>query len=390
MIIFRYLLREILYVMLAVLVIFVLIFLSTQLALYLQKMANGELAVNVLLRLTATFIPLLTGLLLPMAFFLAIMLAYGRLYAESEMTVLHACGYGRMRLLKDTVLLSLGVVLLVSWLVMEVTPNVLRYQKALLAETAANNLLQTLVPGQFKTAPDGKRIFYIENVSRDRKNLEGIFTVTQAPDSTLLSSQQDSNTQPSGNQQKHDVDWDIVYAKRAYQQDEPERGGTYVVARDGYRYVGQAGQHRFQISHYGTYAVRVPAASINTANISSIESQSMQQLWQNYQLPAAASEFQWRISAALQTFILCLLAVSLSRVRPRQGRYEPLFPAIVIYTVYGTLLYSARDWVSNGIIPSSLGLWWIHALLLLLALYLAFDKPGWTRLMNALFHRNVK
>ena len=65
----------------------------------------------------------------------------------------------------------------------------------------------------------------------------------------------------------------------------------------------------------------------------------------------------------ITTFVLAMLAVPFSTVRPRKGRYVMLLPAIIIYILYIELLYMARHWLEQGQIPAALGLWWVHVLM---------------------------
>ena len=58
-------------------------------------------------------------------------------------------------------------------------------------------------------------------------------------------------------------------------------------------------------------------------------------------------EAQWRISPILTTLVVCLIAVPLSMVNPRQGRFARLAPAILIYLAYYLLLLSVRNFIKT-------------------------------------------
>src|SRR5688572_30488004 len=90
MIIFRYLSREISLTFLAVTLVLLLIFLSNQFVHYLGTAAVGKLSSKILWEMMLIEIPRLLGLLMPLCFFLAILLAYGRLYVDGEMGALLA------------------------------------------------------------------------------------------------------------------------------------------------------------------------------------------------------------------------------------------------------------------------------------------------------------
>jgi len=89
------------------------------------------------------------------------------------------------------------------------------------------------------------------------------------------------------------------------------------------------------------------------------------------------AELQWRLSFPISVFILVLLAVPLSRVNPRQGRFAQLFPAILIYIIYANMIFVSRNWLENGEIPWWVGMWWIHGIALLLALWLFAKQAGY-------------
>ncbi len=75
-----------------------------------------------------------------------------------------------------------------------------------------------------------------------------------------------------------------------------------------------------------------------------------------------------------------LLAVPLSRLRPREGRYARLLQAILIYFVYSTFLSAGKVWLARGKIPDYLGLWWVHGAVIVLAYLFIYGPAIITRL----------
>ena len=100
--------------MLAVSGILLLVFMSGRFIKYLAEAAAGELAGDVLFQIMAYRFPGFLELILPLGFFIGILLAYGRMYLESEMTVLFACGVSDKQLLMKTLLGSIPVMLVVG------------------------------------------------------------------------------------------------------------------------------------------------------------------------------------------------------------------------------------------------------------------------------------
>jgi len=87
------------------------------------------------------------------------------------------------------------------------------------------------------------------------------------------------------------------------------------------------------------------------------------------------AEFQWRLSTPLSALLLALLAIPLSRSKPRQGRYARMLAALVIYAVYFNLMDVGRTWVEMG---TRQNIWWVPGLLalLVLVLYLPWGKTA--------------
>lgn len=92
MILFRYLTREVLLTMSAVAGILLLVIMGSRFIRYFSDAAEGDFPVNILGSLMVYHLPGFMELILPLAFFLGILLAYGQLYMNSEITVMVACG----------------------------------------------------------------------------------------------------------------------------------------------------------------------------------------------------------------------------------------------------------------------------------------------------------
>ena len=121
---------------------------------------------------------------------------------------------------------------------------------------------------------------------------------------------------------------------------------------------------------YDTYAVLLPKPSVALAS-SDRESMRTSELMASTQ-QKMRTELHWRLSIPVLTFIVTLLAVPLSRVNPRQGRFLKLLPAIFLYMAYLGLLIATRDALDKGRIAPALGMWPVHGLFLLIGLGLMY------------------
>jgi len=330
----------------------------------MDYIATGKYAANMLFQLIALEIPVLVNLLLPLGLFLGILLAYGRLYAESEMTILFACGISQRQLMRMTLRFSLIVVALIAILSIWMGPVVAKQRDAVMDEAASATLFQTILPGRFQTSMNGRRAFYIEKISRNRRHMKGIFIAEQ------------SYRKPA-NPKTGAQEWAILSAKSGREMTEHTTKARYVVATNGYRYRGTAGQKDFEIVKYDQNGMLLGKPKVTGKNegVEIIPTHKLlETAWKN---PEHMAELQWRISIPLMAFILVFLAVPLSQVKPRKGRFAQLIPAILIFMIYANMLFVSRDWLENSTIPAWIGLWWIHLAMFLLGLWLYTRFTGW-------------
>lgn len=364
MIIQRYLTKEVVSTLTAVITVLMLAFLCQQLVRYLNYVAIGKIATGVLLELVSFEIPYLLALLLPLALYLGILLAYGRMYADQEMAILNMSGFSQSRLLRLTAVIAFFFAVIVLILMFWVNPYIsLKRQAVMKSDEATLHMIETLMPGRFQVSPDGRHVMYVESLSIDRKRAQNVFIAQQKP-------QTDSNA----NQQ---TEWMLISAEQGYQtrlKDVPE---PFFTTFDGYRYEGTPGQNDYKIIKYQTYAIRIPQAEARIIHPED-EAMTMTALWDDYQNPKRAAELQWRVSVAISALLLALFAVPLSTVRPRRSRYFILLPAILIYIIYFNLLVVARHWVEQGGL-TLVGMWWVHAVMLLLTVSLFIIRSRqWT------------
>jgi lipopolysaccharide export system permease protein len=351
MIIFRYLTKEIGAVLLANTLILLLIFLGNQFAHYMQIAISGHLTAHLITILLILRTPQLLGSALPLALFLSIILAYGRMYAESEMTVLFASSVNLSQIVKITLVTAIGVGTLIAILILWVSPHINKYVNDLLHKGALSPL-ELVAPGRFQSTRDGRWVLYTQKVSSGHKKLRQVFVADQSRKNSA----------------------DVLMAKTAHQKFDNKTGDLFLVFDDGSRYVGMPGKKNFEIVHFAQYGTRV-AGNDNMAKIQE-DSMGIKMLWHNYKDKKAAAELQWRLSIPIMAMVLALLAVPLSRVKTRQNRYIQIVPSILLFIVYGNFLYLGRDWIRTGKVSIYLGMWWIHILMLLLALILIMRQSG--------------
>lgn len=354
-IVFRYLTRQVIVSMLAVTGVLLLVFMSGRFIKYLADAAQGKLAGDVLFMIMAYRFPGFLELILPLGLFIGILLAYGRMYLESEMTVLFACGVSDRQVLMQTMVSSLVVMLVVGAMSLWVSPWGMQKVEDIINEQRQATEFEMLSPGRFQSLSSGTRVTYTEALSDDKQQLIGVFIAEFAEDGSGLS---------------------LTTAESGSQFVDEDTGSRFLVLEDGQRFQGTPGRLDYTVTTFDAYGLKILGPE-------SVSKKNDEEALPTLELmrsddPELRALFHWRLSLPLIVPIVTLLAVRLSRVNPRQGRFFHLLPAMMIYIVYLGLLIVARDALAKGDVPEWLGLAWVHVLFLGIGLWLQYG-PDWLR-----------
>ncbi len=343
MILFRYLTREVLLTMSAVAGILLLVIMGSRFIRYFSDAAEGDIPVTILGSLMVFHLPGFMELILPLSFFLGILLAYGQLYMNSEITVMVACGMSPTRLLRVTLLPASVVAVLVGLCSLWLTPAGALQTEAVLEEQRSRLDVSVLAPGRFQDFGGG-RTAYISSFSSDGTEMQEVLVYEQAV---------------PGRDVTHDY---VTRAGSGYQETRMDTGSRFLVLNDGERYGVTPGQQAAERLTFERYTLRL-GLSRTRQELDSLEYATTAALWNDAD-PRAKAQFQWRVGLPLMVFILALLAQPLSRVNPRQGRFAKLLPAVFLYVAYLSLLLAAVDAIGSGALPVVIGVWPVHILFL--------------------------
>ena len=326
----------------------------------LGQIVRGDYAQGVVFQLIGWETLRRIDLLLPLGFYLGVLLTFSRWYRDSEMTVLAACGIGLGQLLKPVMLLAVIVGALVAAAAFVLTPYTSRAIAQVKAEGAQRPELTGITPGAFTESTAGGRILYAEEVDNDG-TMSRIFL---------------SNA--SGGRSR------VILARSGQSYIDSTTGRRQVVLKDGWAYDGTPAEADYRVAHFDRYSVWLDQKRI-VPPPETIEGLPTRTLLAMPGIDAAA-EWQWRLAKPLAVFILALFALVLARTDARRGRLANLFGAILVYFIYSNMLGLSQTLFKKGQVPSDLGMWWVHAVMLAIALYLFFQRarnrpllpPMWT------------
>lgn len=350
----RYLEKEIFYHMISITSIMVFIFICNRMIRFLQFLAEGKYGADFLIHMVLLQIPILFGLFLSLGLFLGILLSFGRLYVDSEMIVLLSCGISRKQLLSIVLKISTIVFFVIAMLVFFLNPYIEQRQDKLLKIIQTKTIFQTILPGQFQSSSEDQEVFYIKKMDPDRTTLGDLFIAERIKND-------DNHLTPN---------WAVLSAKSGYQKFDPETLDHFMVAVNGKRYEGIPGEQNFEITHFHEYGLRLPSPSFGKYDVKAKSLPTLDLIKSVRLSKADMAELQWRISMPITAVVLTLLAIPLSRVRPRHGRFGKLWIAIIIYIIYANLLLLTRNWISESIIPAWIGMWWVHIIFFISSFWL--------------------
>ncbi len=345
MIIARYLSKQILVLASALTLVLLTVAVLVRLLNYLGDASEGSIDPAVLLILMSYRLPEFIQLILPLALLLSILLAYGRMYAENEMTVLIASGLSKVRLLTYTLLTASVVALLLAFLSLSLTPWGLMNSTNLLEQQQDLNEFDVMVPGIFQDISNGARTTYAENVAGDE--IEEVFM--------------------------HETEKDRLTIAESAVLTETEVDGRLVIFKEGSLSEGMSSTLGYSLTNFGELAIKIPQREINIDLVLEEKAVKTSDLFSSNRL-ADIAELQWRVSLIILIPVLCLLAVPLSKVNPRQGRFAKLVPAVLLYLCYFGLLLASRDWLADDVLPPIIGLWWVHLVFIVFGVLIFLEK----------------
>ncbi|XCW75533.1 LPS export ABC transporter permease LptF [Kosakonia cowanii] len=354
--------RETLKSQLAILFILLLIFFCQKLVRILGAAADGEIPTNLVLSLLGLGVPEMAQLILPLSLFLGLLMTLGKLYTESEITVMHACGLSRAVLVKAALVLALFTGAVAAVNVMWAGPWSSRHQDQVLADAKANPGMAALAQGQFQQATDGNSVLFIEGV--DGKNFNNVFLAQLRPK---------GNARPS-----------VVLADSG-QLSQHKDGSQVVTLNSGTRFEGTAMLRDFRITDFQNYQAVIGHQAV-ALDPTDTEQMNMRTLF-NTDNPRASAELHWRLTLIFAVVMMALMVVPLSVVNPRQGRVLSMLPAMLLYLIFFLLQTTLRSNGAKGKLDPMIWMWAVNLLYLALAVVLNLWDTVPMRRVRARFTR---
>lgn len=349
MIIYRYLSRQLFWATLAVSFVLSFIIVFSRFLKYLSDAAVGKFDGTAVFLITGYRLPELLEMILPLGLFLGILLAYGRMYLENEMVVLQACGVSQNRLVRLSMIPALCLAAVIGFFAFYLGPWGAQKAFEVMVEQERRSGLEVLSPRRFHSSNEGRTVTYAEEINSDKAEMKGLFIVNYDRD-------------------KRDDAYRKVVLIRAQKGEYhiDDNGNRFLVMKDGERFEIDPGDADFSRLRYEEYSLKLKEKLVTRRSLDDDDRFTLDLLQDGSD--GARVELQWRLSLVLLVPVITLMAVPLSRVNPRQGRYLKMLPAILLYLSYLASLMAAKGAVEKGNIPGSVGILWVHIPFMLIAL----------------------
>lgn len=320
----------------------------TQLIRFLTEAVSGKLAVDGVLALLGFSALNYLPVLLSISLFISILLTLSRCYKDSEMVVWFSAGIGLTRWIRPVLWYAIPVVMVVALMSLVLSPWALRKSNEYRQKLDSRDEVSTITPGAFHESPQMDRVYFVETADVKTGVIGRVFVRSM-----------------------QNGELGTMVASRGMQETMPN-GDRFLVLLNGTRYEGTPGQRDYRIVDFKRYALRIDTVAAKQG-LPDVRTLPTPELWRH---PTTwnLSELEWRLGLPIGAAVLSLMAIALSYVNPRAGRSFNLVLALVLYMIYNNMISVTNAWVGQGKMSPGMGLWGLHALMMLIAALLFYKR----------------
>lgn len=301
----------------------IFIFASYSAQRYLTEAANGTLALDVVLDIVFYKVLIALEMLLPVGLYVSVGVTLGQMYTDSEITAISAAGAVRDACTKPF-LSGDTAKYFVTLLSMYGRPWAYAQIYQLEQQSQSELDVRQLRAKKFNTNDNGRMILS-QTVDQDNNRLTDALIYTSTANRTrIFRARSVDVVDPSP--EKPTV---MLHNGTAYLLDHQGRDDNEQIYRNLQLHLNPLDQ---------SPNVKRKAKSVTELARSAF--------------PADHAELQWRQSRGLTALLMALLAISLSRVKPRQGRFSTLLPLTLLFIAIFMAATSAVRWWLTARYPS--------------------------------------
>ena len=337
-----------------VLLIFFLLVVGSRVVGYFEQAAEGNIDPGIILSVIALRFPDFITLLIPLSFFLGLLITIGRLNSEGEIHGYFSAGLSKFNLIKFLLPQAFIYFFITLVLSLYIAPYTKNLSKDLLVIDSFEEQIDAIQSDEIVSLDDGG-FLYVQTA--DEGLIKGVKLFQVDEDNSFIVISDELLT--------------------------TEKDKTIELnLKNGSFYGGLFSQSSKIISNFNNFNFEIDK------NMSQSNDLSLTKLF-DYSSASDQATFQWNISIPITILILLLYGIYISSSKPREGKFSFMLPGMLIYVSYLSLLILGREFISDN--PGSIfNLWFIHGLFILfLFLYAYREKIIFVSFANLVIQENI-
>ena len=337
-----------------VLLVFFLLVVGSRVVGYFEQAAEGNIDPRIILSVIALRFPDFITLLIPLSFFLGLLITIGRLNSEGEIHGYFSAGLSKFNLIKFLLPQAFIYFFITLVLSLYIAPYTKNLSKDLLVIDSFEEQIDAIQSDEIVSLDDGG-FLYVQTA--DKGLIKGVKLFQVDEDNSFIVISDELLT--------------------------TEKDKTIELnLKNGSFYGGLFSESSKIISNFNNFNFEIDK------NMSQSNDLSLTKLF-DYSSASDQATFQWNISIPITILILLLYGIYISSSKPREGKFSFMLPGMLIYVSYLSLLILSREFISDN--PSSIfNLWFIHGLFVLfLFLYVYREKIILVSFANLAIQENI-
>ena len=337
-----------------VLLIFFLLVVGSRLVGYFEQAAEGNIDPGIILSVITLRFPDFITLLIPLSFFLGLLITIGRLNSEGEIHGYFSAGLSKFNLIKFLLPQAFIYFFITLVLSLYIAPYTKNLSKDLLVIDSFEEQIDAIQSDEIVSLDDGG-FLYVQTA--DEGLIKGVKLFQVDEDNSFIVISDELLT--------------------------TEKDKTIELnLKNGSFYGGLFSESSKIISNFNNFNFEIDK------NMSQSNDLSLTKLF-DYSSASDQATFQWNISIPITILILLLYGIYISSSKPREGKFSFMLPGMLIYVSYLSLLILGREFISDN--PGSIfNLWFIHGLFILfLFLYAYREKIIFVSFANLAIQENI-
>ena len=337
-----------------VLLVFFLLVVGSRVVGYFEQAAEGNIDPGIIVSVIALRFPDFITLLIPLSFFLGLLITIGRLNSEGEIHGYFSAGLSKFNLIKFLLPQAFIYFFITLVLSLYIAPYTKNLSKDLLVIDSFEEQIDAIQSDEIVSLDDGG-FLYVQTA--DEGLIKGVKLFQVDEDNSFIV-----------------ISDELITIEKDKTIELNLKNGSF--------YGGLFSESSKIISNFNNFNFEIDK------NISRSNDLTLTKLF-DYSSASDKATFQWNVSIPITILILLLYGIYISSSKPREGKFSFMLPGMLIYVSYLSLLILGRELISDN--PESIfNLWFIHGLFVLfLFLYVYREKIVLVSFANLAIQENI-